>query len=529
MDFNINNESFANAYKCLKNANSLLDAGLGNFCDLDSSALKLIGKNDVSNTDRLNTSYNDCYELKKKMYNTIKSLATFDVESADYFSDILGDVSFVNGDWDGIVLTARMGFNGEGPSGSETWYDLNMSKVVENMEKLYGYTDVEYNVRGDGVKVLSGVTPDGERFENLVMVAADVYHEAANPNGTFKRGQIVPTSLGTGIVVDACGKSISDRKYKGTVHFDIATAWHTGEYMAAAYGKETRLVSNEHFEQVVPGQSDKIDLDIHNDVNVYNKTTNVNENLVEVLSVESDGFSKDDVVINSAINNSHIQPKNNTLIAHRGYSPGGITDNSRESYIEAGKSGFWGCEADVRFDSNGNLVCSHNTVKNNECPLSFDEYLDICKEYGMTAIIDLKYEKGVGPADPDLSPAILRTIEEKGMLDTSILQTNNPTDIPYIRENSVDARIWYLKDAISDKDLQLIQDNGVECVNILTSDNNTYRINRLIENGVDVCVWNVQTETSKQNLLNMGAKYVMTDNVLGVTPYQDGDIDVNNM
>ena len=147
----------------------------------------------------------------------------------------------------------------------------------------------------------------------------------------------------------------------------------------------------------------------------------------------------------------------------------------------------------------------------------------------MTAIIDLKYEKGVGPADPKLSPTILETIQKKGMMDSCILQTNNPTDIPYIRENSEDARIWYLTDVVSDNNINLINENNVECVNILSSENNAYRIKKLTENGTDVCVWNVQTETSKDKVLNMGAKYVMSDNVLGITPYQEGEEDFNGV
>lgn len=226
---------------------------------------------------------------------------------------------------------------------------------------------------------------------------------------------------------------------------------------------------------------------------------------------------------------TNLQPKNNRDIAHRGYTPGGIYDNSAEAFIMAGEKGFWGCETDVRFDANGNLVCSHNAVKNGQNPTSFEEYLDICKKYGMTAIIDLKYEKGVGPADPNLSPAILKTIQEKGMMDSCILQTNNPTDIPYIRKNSENARVWYLTDVISDNNLKLIEENNVECVNILTSENNSNRIKKLTENGIDVCVWNVQSETSKQRVLDMGAKYVMSDNVLGITPYQEGEKDFNDV
>ena len=236
-----------------------------------------------------------------------------------------------------------------------------------------------------------------------------------------------------------------------------------------------------------------------------------------------------DLLAKDPILSANLQPKNNSDISHRGYTPGGIYDNSAEGFILAGQKGFWGCEADVRFDGNGELVCSHNTVRKNQETTSFGEYLDICKEYGMTAIIDLKYAKGVGPADPYLSPAVIQTIEEKGMIDSCVIQTNNPTDIPYIRETSQDARIWYLTDVISDKNLQLINDNNVECVNVQNGDNNTSQINKLVQNGIDVCVWNVQTETKKERLLNQGATYVMSDNVLGITPYEEGEEDFNQL
>ena len=53
------------------------------------------------------------------------------------------------------------------------------------------------------------------------------------------------------------------------------------------------------------------------------------------------------------------------------------------------------------YDNNGNLVCSHNAVKPGQNPTSFGEYLDICKQYGMTAIIDMKYSNGWSKAGED--------------------------------------------------------------------------------------------------------------------------------
>ena len=100
----------------------------------------------------------------------------------------------------GGKLTKRAGIY-YGPSGKESYYNLDMSGVVSTMRSL-GYTG-EYAVRSDGVKTLGG----------YVMVAADL--------NAYPKGTLVSTSLGTGIVCDTGGFV-----YNGSgVVFDIATDW----------------------------------------------------------------------------------------------------------------------------------------------------------------------------------------------------------------------------------------------------------------------------------------------------------------
>lgn len=90
-----------------------------------------------------------------------------------------------------------------GPSGKETYYNLNMSRVVAYMRDL-GYSESEYPywVRDDGAKMLGP----------YVMVAANL---SLRPKGT-----ILETSLGTAIVVDTG----SFAKYSLT-DLDVACAW----------------------------------------------------------------------------------------------------------------------------------------------------------------------------------------------------------------------------------------------------------------------------------------------------------------
>lgn len=122
---------------------------------------------------------------------------------ADTETDISVEASDVEdsktSSWDGPTLNSYNGII-SGPSGNETYYNLNMSGVVDNMHSL-GY-DYEYWVRDDGVKM----------YGDYVMCAADL--------STRPKGTIVETSLGEGIVCDTGGFVSWDPD-----RLDIATTW----------------------------------------------------------------------------------------------------------------------------------------------------------------------------------------------------------------------------------------------------------------------------------------------------------------
>ena len=77
-----------------------------------------------------------------------------------------------------------------GPSGKETWYNLDMSTCLAIMAG-YGY-NYEYWVRDDGVKM----------YGYYVMVAANT--------SIYPKGTILDTSMGKAIVVDRCAAGFID-------------------------------------------------------------------------------------------------------------------------------------------------------------------------------------------------------------------------------------------------------------------------------------------------------------------------------
>ena len=86
-------------------------------------------------------------------------------------------------------------------------------------------------------------------FNDYVMVATDIPHmDGTEQEAEYRYGDLVQTSLGTGMVVDLCGMAERVRKgyLAGTqdadvgVWYDIYTAWHDGgEYERKAYHPET--------------------------------------------------------------------------------------------------------------------------------------------------------------------------------------------------------------------------------------------------------------------------------------------------
>lgn len=104
--------------------------------------------------------------------------------------------------WNGAVLSKSKGVV-IGPSGKETYYNLNMTGVVNSMRRA-GYSEEEYPywVREDGVKMLG----------NYVIVAANY--------DIRPRGTILESSLGYAIVCDTGNFAKTN-----PTQIDVAVTW----------------------------------------------------------------------------------------------------------------------------------------------------------------------------------------------------------------------------------------------------------------------------------------------------------------
>ena len=119
-----------------------------------------------------------------------EDIAEFAEDAIAYFKENI---------WIGPRLTRGRGTI-QGPSGKETYYNLNMSGVVSNMQDMG--IQGEYWVRDDGVKM----------YGDYVMAAANL--------DTHPYGTIVDSSLGEAIVVDTGDFAAYDED-----QLDIAVDW----------------------------------------------------------------------------------------------------------------------------------------------------------------------------------------------------------------------------------------------------------------------------------------------------------------
>lgn len=182
-------------------------AGSDDVSVLDSIGGNTIGKlqrgSEVSvtgenTTDYYRVSYDGAagYIAKDSVVDTVPAEPASEPEPAQEPESL----SSTGGGWNGAVLSPSAGAV-QGPSGKETYYNLNMSGVVSLMS-AYGYTASDYWVRDDGVKMLG----------QYVMCAANL---TLRPRGT-----LVESSVGTAIVCDTGGFAANN-----PTQLDIATAW----------------------------------------------------------------------------------------------------------------------------------------------------------------------------------------------------------------------------------------------------------------------------------------------------------------
>ena len=228
---------------------------------------------------------------------------------------------------------------------------------------------------------------------------------------------------------------------------------------------------------------------------------------------------------------------NVTLVAHRGMRSV-APENTTASFAEAGKHGYWGAECDVYRTKDGVWIISHdshtyrmmdksafiekktyeelmdmnvdngvNIDKYEDLKIcSLEEYLDICKKYNMTPVIELKGKNN--------------TEYYSEIVDLANQFEVNPVYISFDIENLqtmrrlTQCKMYYLVQKISEDDIQdakSIENCGIDFNGNKDKNFKSDIIKKCQDAGLELGAWTINEEDALQKLEQYGITLITTD------------------
>lgn len=228
---------------------------------------------------------------------------------------------------------------------------------------------------------------------------------------------------------------------------------------------------------------------------------------------------------------------NVTLVAHRGMRSV-APENTTASFTEAGKHGYWGAECDVYRTKDGVWIISHdshtyrmmdksafiekktyeelmdmnvdngvNIDKYKDLKIcSLEEYLDICKKYNMTPVIELK-----GKNNTEYYSEIVELANQFEV---------NPVYISFHIENLqtmrrlTQCKMYYLVQKISEDDIQdakSIENCGIDFNGNKDKNFKSDIIKKCQDAGLELGAWTINEEDALQKLEQYGITLITTD------------------
>lgn len=235
----------------------------------------------------------------------------------------------------------------------------------------------------------------------------------------------------------------------------------------------------------------------------------------------------------------HSTTQEVTLIAHRGYRSV-APENTTAAFEEAGRAGFWGAECDIYRTADGVWVVTHdshtyrmmdksafvekktydelmeqtvdNGVNIDQYPdlkfCSLAEYLQICADYNMTAVIELK-----GKNNTEHYDEIVDMVKQYGV--DSVYISFHFENLEKLRELT-DVPLYYLVQEIEQEDIDLAKtlDNcGIDFNGNKEKNFESGMIQECINQGLEVGAWTIDEPDVLDKLVAEGVTLITTDNI----------------
>lgn len=227
------------------------------------------------------------------------------------------------------------------------------------------------------------------------------------------------------------------------------------------------------------------------------------------------------------------------MVAHRGLS-GRTLENTVQAFELAGKSGYYGIEADVQVTSDGKYIIAHDgdleriaglDIEISETDYdtlralrfkdpyaratddidqefflpSLEEYLEICIRYDKQAVLELKGDM----TDKDVQ-GIAAVVTECGWFKRTTFISFSSENLLYLREGYPDASAQYIIQEWTDENVIFMIDNQIDA-DLRWDLVKSRRVKELHNAGLIVNCWTVDGLTCAAVMAACGVDYITTN------------------
>ncbi len=232
------------------------------------------------------------------------------------------------------------------------------------------------------------------------------------------------------------------------------------------------------------------------------------------------------------------------LVGHRGSIWG--VENTKDAFINGAKKGYHYLETDVKVTKDGYLVCWHddNLTKASGQPAiadntlsylkslkltqtrdgvtytgyltTFEEYLDICKEYGVKPLVEFKWATGINNNDFSNIPKVVQLLEARGFRNDCYIFTSMEKCLQHVKSTYPDMEIMKLVYSESFESYRSWCITNKAHIGTGTGTEITKSgVQKYHDAGLLVNVWTCNSNSSYESYGNMGVDFITTDELDG--------------
>ncbi len=227
------------------------------------------------------------------------------------------------------------------------------------------------------------------------------------------------------------------------------------------------------------------------------------------------------------------------LTAHRGLSSI-APENTDAALIEAGKAGYYAAEFDIAPTKDGVWILMHdsdidrmtngtgevssytfeelldfridsgNGIENypDLQIITLEEALDICEEYSMRAMIEIK---GGEPSD---MAGVLEIIKAKKLKTEPLIIDFSSERLEALRASDSETELWYLVSSIGDESIEFAKKHNTAIAFNFSKTRNYTMLDDVKAAGIKLAAWTVDYLPFMDILTAFDVKYITTNRIL---------------